>query len=224
MFLYSRTYRSLPPVADPDARQRLMHAAAPPILGGTPLDDDLLFGARSGAPTARSRSATRDRDASRSVRGRDPRTRDPGRARGSGVPGHNCCRSHTCHEPAVILVIKNLETISSFIRQFDLNSTTRAPMYAKTYPSLHPVADPAARQRLLHSTAPPILAGTPVDEELLFSATMERQLREVEAQRGMVTRHEVLAAMIREHAIMAEHAVIEYPTTFAAVVPPGVSL
>ncbi|KAF1785196.1 hypothetical protein JG687_00016559 [Phytophthora cactorum] len=31
--------------------------------------------------------------------------------------------------------------------------------------------------------------------------TIERQLREIEAQRGMVPRHEVLAAMIRKHAI-----------------------
>ncbi|KAL4159293.1 hypothetical protein PRNP1_005056 [Phytophthora ramorum] len=97
-------------------------------------------------------------------------------------------------------------------------------LYSRTYRSLPPVADPDARQRLMHAAAPPILGGTPLDDDLLFGARMERQLREVEAQRGMVTRHEVLAAMIREHAIMAEHAVTEYPTTFAAVVPPGVSL
>lgn len=79
-------------------------------------------------------------------------------------------------------------------------------MYAKTYPSLNPVADPAARQRLMHATAPPVICGTQVDEELLFAAMMERQLRQVESQRGFVTRHEVLAAIVREQAILAEHA------------------
>ncbi|ETI39026.1 hypothetical protein F441_15156 [Phytophthora nicotianae CJ01A1] len=97
-------------------------------------------------------------------------------------------------------------------------------MYAKTYPSLNPVADPVARQRLLHTTAPPVLAGAPIDEDLLYGAIVERQLRETEAQRGGLTRREVLAAAIREHAILSEHAAAEYPTTFAAVVTPGVNL
>ncbi|EEY58816.1 uncharacterized protein PITG_11790 [Phytophthora infestans T30-4] len=97
-------------------------------------------------------------------------------------------------------------------------------MYAKTYPSLTPVADPAARQRLQHSTAPPVLAGSPIKEKLLICAITERQLREIEAQRGGLTRREVLAASIRENAILNEHAAAEYPTTFAAVVTPGVNL
>ncbi|KAG7382005.1 hypothetical protein PHYPSEUDO_005366 [Phytophthora pseudosyringae] len=97
-------------------------------------------------------------------------------------------------------------------------------MYAKTYPSLNPVADPVARQRLLNATAPPVLAGSPIDDELLFCAIMERQLRDVEAQRGVLTRREVLAAAIREHAILSEHAAAECPATFAAVVTPGVNL
>ncbi|KAL3672996.1 hypothetical protein V7S43_002293 [Phytophthora oleae] len=97
-------------------------------------------------------------------------------------------------------------------------------MYGKTYPSLNPVANPVARQRLIHATAPPVLAGSPMDDELLFSAMMERQLREVEAQRGILTRREVLTAAIREHALFSEHAAAEYPSTFAAVVTPGVNL
>ena len=97
-------------------------------------------------------------------------------------------------------------------------------MYAKTYPSLNPVADPVARQRLIHATAPPVLAGSAVDDELLLCAMMERQLREIEAQHGILTRREVLAAIVREHAIKSEHAAAEYPLIFAAAVAPGVNL
>lgn len=97
-------------------------------------------------------------------------------------------------------------------------------MYAKTYPSLNPVADPVARQRLIHATAPPVLAGSAVDDELLLCAMMERQLREIEAQHGILTRREVLAAIVREHAIKSEHAAAEYPSIFAAAVAPGVNL
>jgi hypothetical protein len=90
-------------------------------------------------------------------------------------------------------------------------------VYARTYRSLNPVADPEARQRLMHATAPPILAGTPLDDDMLFSARMERQLREVEAQRGLVTREEVFAALIREHAVLTEHAAAEYLVPITAV-------
>ncbi|KAG7382006.1 hypothetical protein PHYPSEUDO_005367 [Phytophthora pseudosyringae] len=93
-------------------------------------------------------------------------------------------------------------------------------MYTRTYRSLVPVVDPDARQRLMHASAPPILGGTPIDDELLFSARMERQLREVEAQRGTVTRQEVFAAVVREHAVLAEHAAAAYPITIAAVLAP----
>ncbi|GMF21289.1 unnamed protein product [Phytophthora fragariaefolia] len=98
-------------------------------------------------------------------------------------------------------------------------------MYAKTYPALNHVADPAARQRLVHASAPPLIAGTQVNEDLrlLFSARMERQLRQVESQRGIVTRHELLAAVVREHAILTEHAAAQYPTMFAAVVSDNLS-
>ncbi|KAE8889192.1 hypothetical protein PF005_g6964 [Phytophthora fragariae] len=113
---------------------------------------------------------------------------------------------------------------TAFTRQFLLEKLKSPKMYARTYPALNPVADPAARQRLVHASAPPIIAGTSIDDELLFSAMMERQLRQVDSQRGLVTRHEVLAAVVREHAILAEHAAAEYPTTFAAVVTPGVNL
>ncbi|CAI5718192.1 unnamed protein product [Hyaloperonospora brassicae] len=95
-------------------------------------------------------------------------------------------------------------------------------MYAKTYPSLNPVVDPVARQRLVHATAPPVLAGSAIDDELLLCAIMERQLREIEAQHGILTRREVLAAVIREHAIKSEHAAAEYPSLFAAAITPGV--
>ncbi|GMF26305.1 unnamed protein product [Phytophthora lilii] len=94
-------------------------------------------------------------------------------------------------------------------------------LYSRTYRSLPPVADPEARQRLMHASAPPILAGTPLDDELLFCVRMERQLREVEAQRGSVTRQELFAAVIREHAVLTEHAAAEYPVTIAAVVTPA---
>ncbi|KAH7485603.1 hypothetical protein PRIC1_004896 [Phytophthora ramorum] len=94
-------------------------------------------------------------------------------------------------------------------------------LYSRTYRSLPPVADPDARQRLMHAAAPPILGGTPLDDDLLFGARMERQLREVEAQRGIVTRREVFAAVIREHAILAEHAAVEYPVTIAAALTPA---
>ncbi|OWY91703.1 ATP-dependent RNA helicase [Phytophthora megakarya] len=97
-------------------------------------------------------------------------------------------------------------------------------MYSKTYPSLNPVADPAARQRLMHATAPPIISGSPIDDDLLLRAILERQLRDIEAQRGTLTRREVLAATIREHVILSEHAAAEYPTTFAAAVTSGVNL
>ncbi|EGZ23281.1 hypothetical protein PHYSODRAFT_466246, partial [Phytophthora sojae] len=70
-------------------------------------------------------------------------------------------------------------------------------MYSKTYLALTPVADATARERLLRAVAPTVYAGTPVNDDALFSAILERQLREVEAQREMVTRHEVLAAMVR---------------------------
>jgi hypothetical protein len=50
-------------------------------------------------------------------------------------------------------------------------------MYSKTYPALEPVTDTAARQRLLFAAAPPISAGMPIDDDLLLSAMMERQLR-----------------------------------------------
>ncbi|KAG6948445.1 hypothetical protein JG688_00015091, partial [Phytophthora aleatoria] len=46
-----------------------------------------------------------------------------------------------------------------------------------------------------------IAAGTSINYDLLPSAKIERQLRDIEAQRGMVPRHEVLAAMMRKHAI-----------------------
>ncbi|KAK1933716.1 hypothetical protein P3T76_011930 [Phytophthora citrophthora] len=94
-------------------------------------------------------------------------------------------------------------------------------MYSKTYLALAPVADTAARQRLLTAAAPAIAAGTPINDELLLSVRMERQLRELEAQRGMVTRHEVLAAMVREHAILMEHAEAEYPGATAPTVMPS---
>ncbi|KAE8889197.1 hypothetical protein PF005_g6963 [Phytophthora fragariae] len=95
-------------------------------------------------------------------------------------------------------------------------------LYSRTYRSLPPVADLDARQRLMHAGAPPILAGTPLDEELLFCAKMERQLREAEAQRGTITRREVFAAVIREHAILTEHAAAQYPITIAAVITPNI--
>ena len=95
-------------------------------------------------------------------------------------------------------------------------------MYTKTYPSLNPVVDPVARQRLVQATAPPVLAGSAIDDELLLCAIMERQLREIEAQHGILTRREVLAAVIREHAIKSEHAAAEYPSVFAATITPGV--
>ncbi|KAE8977348.1 hypothetical protein PR003_g25845 [Phytophthora rubi] len=49
---------------------------------------------------------------------------------------------------------------------------------------------------------------------------MERQLREIEAQREMVTRQEVFDAMIREHALMMEHAEAAYPKAVAPTVMP----
>uniref|UniRef100_M4BBS3 Uncharacterized protein n=1 Tax=Hyaloperonospora arabidopsidis (strain Emoy2) TaxID=559515 RepID=M4BBS3_HYAAE len=76
----------------------------------------------------------------------------------------------------------------------------------------------------VHYAAPPVLAGSAVDDELLLCAMMERQLREIEAQHGILTRREVLAAIVREHAIKGEHAAAEYPSIFAAAVAPGVNL
>ncbi|EEY58817.1 uncharacterized protein PITG_11791 [Phytophthora infestans T30-4] len=92
--------------------------------------------------------------------------------------------------------------------------------YSRTYRSLTPVADSDARQRLKHAVAPPIPEGTPLDQDFLFSARKERQLRELEAQQGAVTRQELFAAIIREHAILNEHAAAEYPLTIAAVLGP----
>ncbi|GMF32947.1 unnamed protein product [Phytophthora lilii] len=97
-------------------------------------------------------------------------------------------------------------------------------MYSKTYHALAPVADTTARQRLLHAAAPAIAAGTPINDDLFFSVIMERQLREREAQGGMVTRHEVLTAMIREHAILMEHAEAEYPKAIAPTVMPAAEM
>jgi hypothetical protein len=97
-------------------------------------------------------------------------------------------------------------------------------MYAKTYPSLPRVADSAAQERLLHATAPPVVSGMPLDEVSLLSTTTERQLREVAAQRGALTHRDVLAAVVREHAILSEHAAATFPTPFAAAVTPGVNL
>ncbi|EEY58821.1 ATP-dependent RNA helicase SUPV3L1, putative [Phytophthora infestans T30-4] len=96
--------------------------------------------------------------------------------------------------------------------------------YSKTYLALAPVADPTAREHLLHAAAPAIDAGTPINDDFLLSARIERQLREIEAQRGMVTRHEVLAATIREHAILMEHAEVEYPKAVAPTVMPSAQL
>lgn len=97
-------------------------------------------------------------------------------------------------------------------------------MYSKTYLALAPVADTATRQRLLHAAAPAIASGMPINDDLLLSARLERQLRELEAQRGMVTHHEVLAAMVRENAILMEHAEAEYPQAVAPTTMPAATL
>ncbi|ETL85928.1 hypothetical protein L917_14600, partial [Phytophthora nicotianae] len=114
-----------------------------------------------------------------------------------------------------------LSQISCSVFFHTIHVTSTISMYSKTYLALAPVADTVARQRLLHAAAPAIAAGTPINDDLLLSARVERQLREVEAQRGMVTRHEVLAAMIREHAIFIEHAEMEYPKAVAPSVMPS---
>ncbi|KAG7384686.1 hypothetical protein PHYPSEUDO_002379 [Phytophthora pseudosyringae] len=104
------------------------------------------------------------------------------------------------------------------------SATTKRSIYSKTYLALAPVADTSARQRLLLAAAPAIAAGTPINDDFLLSARMERQLRELEAQRGMVTRHEVLVAMVREHTILMEHAEAECPRAVVPMVMPSATL
>lgn len=64
----------------------------------------------------------------------------------------------------------------------------------------------------------------PINDDLLLSAKLERQLRELKAQRATVTRHEVLGAIILEHAILTEYAEAEYPNAVAPVLMPAVTL
>ncbi|EGZ30577.1 hypothetical protein PHYSODRAFT_470369 [Phytophthora sojae] len=84
-------------------------------------------------------------------------------------------------------------------------------MFSRSYPALAPLADPVARKKLQTCSAPAIAAGTPIDSDALTWAVIERKQREHWIGPGRVMRAERVAAIVREHAIMAEHIEAAYP-------------
>lgn len=80
--------------------------------------------------------------------------------------------------------------------------------YIANYPALPPLQNLEAQAS--SAAAPAITAGTLIADEHLLAAMLERRLREAHLMHGMATSNEVVAAVVREHAIMREHVMATY--------------
>jgi hypothetical protein len=93
-------------------------------------------------------------------------------------------------------------------------------MYSNNIPSLTHVADPSAAAMLNGTQAPPVAANTPLNKRNVVDSVNETRARKRMRNNGptgpkIITDEELADAVIREHAVIAEHQAVVFPAVGA---------